>query len=80
MGQLGGLHFQKLVVLQIAVAGLAINSMQFQFIGERLPRQDSFQLGWTHLLHVLKSHVFADAHEDLIDLPVRKPQPLENVS
>jgi len=70
---------QEFIVLQVAVAGGAIDSMQLQFLRKCLPRQHPLQLGRTHLLHVLESHVFADAQNDLRDVVIRETQPAQNL-
>ena len=72
---LGGLGFQELIILQVAMAGGAVDPMQFQFVGKRLARQNALQFGGPHFLDELKPHVLAHAQDNLLDLVVREPQP-----
>jgi hypothetical protein len=58
---------QKCVVGEIAVAGQAVDPVQFQFDGEGGGAHQVAQLAGAHLLHVHEAHVLADAMGHLFD-------------
>ena len=57
VGKFFAAAFQKFVVVENAVAGQAIDPVQFKFVGKRWTRHETLEPGHAHILDILEDHV-----------------------
>ena len=70
---------KEIVVVHHAMTARAIDPMQFQFVNERWPRHETFQLGHTHARNILEDHVLTHHLDRGVDFGARKTQTLHDL-
>jgi len=79
LGKLRLLGDQETVDIQLAVAGGAVDTVEFQFLGKSGAGEEAFEGADAHLGGVLERHVVGDAGNHRFDLIVGKAKPPQNL-
>jgi len=75
------LFFEKeVVVVAEAVRGVAVDAVEFDFLGKRGASHEAFEFGGSHVLDVHEAHVMGDHVGDVIDDLVGKLEAAEDLA
>ena len=67
-GEFFGFCFEEVEVVEGTVAALAVDAVEFEFLGKAFAGHEAFQFGGAHVLHVFEDHVLADGFGDALDV------------
>ncbi len=76
--QRGDLLAGEVVKVEMVVAGLAIEAMQFEVLVELGQADKALESGFFHFAHLAKAHVVRDQREDLRGITIREAQAVED--
>ena len=79
VGEFFGFGLEKIVVVQGAVAALAVDAVELEFFGKALAGHEALQFGGAHVLHVLEDHVLADGFSHAVDVLAGKAESLHDL-
>jgi hypothetical protein len=80
VGEFFGFGLEEVVIVEGAVAALAVDAVEFEFFGEAFAGHEAFQLGGAHVLHVLENHVLAHGLGHAVDVVAGKAEAFHDFS